>query len=86
MIKITSANKNKNKKRPAVTFHDFVKNHKNDFVEVNSYLCSSKLYGTISEYDNLSLTLSVTYLDEENSKHGESLYIPLNSIKSIKKL
>lgn len=70
------------------SFIDFVSGHINDFVELDSYLSSSKLYGVISEYDNLSLTLDTTFVDEKNVRHKdlESLYIPINSIKSIRKL
>ena len=77
-----------------VTFHEFIKDHLDDFVEVNTYLTKSKLYGVIADYDNISLTLSVTYLDKEkkdaiggkNDTRKEMLYIPVSSIKSIKKL
>lgn len=70
------------------SFQKFVENHLQDFVEVGSYLCGSKLYGVISKCDSVSLTLTITYLDEDNSKYNEteSLYIPLSSIKYIKKL
>ncbi len=69
-------------------FHDFVEKHVFDFVEVDSYLSSSKLYGVITGYDNLSLTLTITHIDEDHPKHKEteSLYIPVNAIKSIRKL
>lgn len=85
MIKLTSKHTNRKSNN---TFHDFVKSHMNDFVEVNTYLCGSKLYGTISDFDKLSLTLSVNFLDGDNKYENdrETLYIPLNSIKSIKKL
>ncbi|WP_036764530.1 hypothetical protein [Peptostreptococcus sp. MV1] len=71
----------KNKK-----FFDFVEKHLNDFVEIDSYLSRSKLYGIVSEYDDLSLTLSRTDMDEKNPHYNNQkvLYVPLNSIKSIK--
>lgn len=77
-----------------VTFQEFIKDHLDDFVEVNTYLTKSKLYGVIADYDNISLTLSVTRLDKEkkdaiggkNDTRKEMLYIPVSSIKSIKKL
>ncbi|WP_101772875.1 hypothetical protein [Peptostreptococcus faecalis] len=76
------------KTKKNLSFQEFVKNHLNDYVEIESYLSSSKLYGTISECDNISLTLKITYHDEENPRYNEreTLYIPMNSIKSIKKL
>ncbi len=70
------------------SFRQFVNSHIHDFVEIGSYLSSSKLYGVISECDNVSLTLTITYLDEENPNYNEteSLHIPINSIKYIRKL
>lgn len=78
----------KTKVKKQLGFYEFVQNHLNDFVEVSSYLSSSKLYGVISECDSMSLTLTITYLDEEepNYNETEALYIPLNSIKYIRKL
>lgn len=90
MLKIkTNINTNTNTRtKNQASFSKFAKNHLQDFVEVSSYLSGSKLYGVISESDNVSLTLTITYLDEEDPKYNEteSLYIPLNSIKYIKKL
>lgn len=86
MIKLSSNTKKIG--RHVKSFHEYVSKNLNSYVEVNSYLCKSKLYGVIVDYDNVSLTLSITYTDDTNSEgdHAESLYIPLNSIKSIKKL
>ena len=45
-----------------------------------------KFYGVVSEYDDLSLTLSQTNMDEKHPDYNNQkvLYVPLNSIKSIK--
>ena len=79
---------NRIKRKQQVAFHDFVESHFQDFVEVNTYISHSKLYGVISNYDAVSLTLTINYVDEEHPKYKktESLYIPLNSIKYIRKL
>ena len=81
-------NKNKTDKLSCVNkkFFDFVEKHFNDFVEIDSYLSKSKLYGVVSEYDDLSLTLSQTNMDEKHPDYNNQkvLYVPLNSIKSIK--
>lgn len=81
-------NKNKTETLSCVNknFFDFVEKHINDFVEIDSYLSQSKLYGVVSEYDDLSLTLSQTNMDEKHPHYNNQkvLYVPLNSIKSIK--
>nr|WP_314277952.1 hypothetical protein [uncultured Peptostreptococcus sp.] len=73
----------KNKK-----FFEFVENHINAFVEIDSYLSKSKLYGVVSEYDDISLTLAQTDMNDKNPyfNNRKVFYIPLNSIKSIKVL
>lgn len=88
MVAIKTREKQLQKERQKTSFIKFVENHLHDFVEISSYLSSSKLYGVISECDHVSLTLTITYLDEENPNYNEteSLHIPINSIKYIKKL
>lgn len=88
MVEFKTKQKHLHKENQRASFKNFVKNHIHDFVEIGSYLSSSKLYGVISECDNVSLTLTITYLDEENPNYNEteSLHIPINSIKYIKKL
>lgn len=79
---------NTRKKRSQQAFHEFVEKHHQAFVEVNSYISKNKLYGVISNYDSVSLTLTINYVDEKHPKYNEtdSLYIPLNSIKYIRVL
>lgn len=79
---------NKLRHRQQEAFHNFAQSHYQDFVEVNTYISNSKLYGVISNYDAVSLTLTINYVDENDPKYSEteSLYIPLNSIKYIRKL
>ena len=57
-------------------------------VELDSYLSRKKLYGVISDVDDLSLTLTHTSKNStiEGADENHNLYIPINSIKSIKKL
>lgn len=80
--------KNKNDRLSCINknFFDFVETHINDFAEIDSYLSQSKLYGILSEYDDISLILSQTDMDEKHPHYNNQkvLYIPLNSIKSIK--
>lgn len=88
MVAIKTREKQLQREKQKTSFIKFVENHLHDFVEISSYLSSSKLYGVISECDHVSLTLTITYLDEENPNYNEteSLHIPINSIKYIKKL
>lgn len=88
MLELKVKQKHLQREKQRTSFKRFVRNHKYDFVEIGSYLSSSKLYGIISECDDVSLTLTITYLDEENPNYNEteSLHIPINSIKYIKKL
>ena len=66
--------KNKNDRLSCINknFFDFVETHINDFAEIDSYLSQSKL--------------SQTDMDEKHPHYNNQkvLYIPLNSIKSIK--
>lgn len=88
MLEIKTRQQQLQKEKQKTSFINFVENHMFDFVEIGSYLTGSKLYGVISKCDSVSLTLTITYLDEENSSYNEteSLHIPINSIKYIKKL
>ncbi|SEN23234.1 hypothetical protein [Peptostreptococcus russellii] len=88
MVKIKTRQKQLQREDQKTKFRKFVENHVHDFVEISSYISGSKLYGVISECDHVSLTLTITYLDEENPNYNEteSLHIPINSIKYIKKL
>ncbi|MDU1598874.1 hypothetical protein [Peptostreptococcus anaerobius] len=78
---------NARKRRP-LSFSEFIDEHMNEFVELDSYLSRKKLYGVISDVDDLSLTLTHTSKNStiEGSDENHNLYIPINSIKSIKKL
>lgn len=78
---------NARKRRP-LSFSEFIDAHMNEFVELDSYLSRKKLYGVISDVDDLSLTLTHTPKNStiEGVDENHNLYIPINSIKSIKKL
>jgi len=75
-------------KRKPMSFGEFIEANMNEFVEIDSYLSKKKLYGVISDVDELSLTLTNTKdkLSKEGRSEHYNLYIPINSIKSIKKL
>lgn len=70
------------------SFKDFVSAHHNEFVELDSYLSSKKLYGIIADYDDDSLTITHNMACDTDSRlvTGETLFIPLSSIKSIKRI
>lgn len=74
--------------RNKLAFYEFVKEHANDYVELDSYLSKSKLYGVISEFNPHSLILTVIREHEKanNKNQTEALFIPMDSIKSIRKL
>ncbi|WAW15770.1 hypothetical protein [Peptostreptococcus equinus] len=73
---------NKNNK----SFKDFVSTHHNAYVELDSYISQRKLYGIISDYDDDSLTITHNVACDTDSRlvKGESFFIPMSSIKSIR--
>lgn len=75
-------------RKNAMSFYSFVSKNLNSFVELKTYLSGEKLYGQITEADKISLTLSINYIDDKTHDLRQStrLYIPLNSIISIRVL
>ncbi|MDK2561928.1 ATPase [Romboutsia sedimentorum] len=57
----------------------------NNYVEIYTYLTQEKLYGEIVEVTPLQVVLQRKYIDK-SSNNNYNLYIPMNSIISIKKL
>lgn len=57
----------------------------NNYVEIYTYLTQEKLYGEIIEVTPLQVVLQRKHIDK-SSNNNYNLYIPMNSIISIKKL
>lgn len=55
------------------------------YVEIYTYLSQQKLYGTIIKVTPAEIVLNREHIDKASNKNYD-LYIPLNSVISIRKL
>lgn len=69
-------------------FYDYLITFLNEYVELHTYFSLYPLYGELVEVTPLVIVLDSKYLGTLNLSFNESakLYLPLNSIVSIKKL
>lgn len=65
--------------------YQYAESFLNEYVEITSYLSQNKLYGRIIKVTPIEIALLRAHI-EKHSNDDYVLYIPLNSIISIKKL
>lgn len=65
--------------------YEYALNFKDKYVEIFTYLSTQKLYGEIVEVTPLEVVLQRKHIEKSSSKNN-LLYIPINTIISIRSI